>query len=85
MFFPRFNSQLIRSHASLRIWTVREVSGICPWATGARAVRALLGLQEVVGMTVCDGQSDNAWVTPPAEIQESREMRVRYVSFTMRV
>ena len=38
------------------------VSGVCPWATSARAARHLLGLQEAVSMEVADGQSSSGWV-----------------------
>jgi glutathionyl-hydroquinone reductase len=38
------------------------VSGVCPWASSVRATRALLGLQDVVSIDVCDGQSGGGWV-----------------------
>ena len=38
------------------------VSGVCPWASGVRAVRHLLGLDEVISMDVADGQSGAGWV-----------------------
>ena len=38
------------------------VSGVCPWATGVRAARHILGLDEVVSMDVADGQSGAGWV-----------------------
>ena len=31
------------------------VSGVCPWATGTRMARLLMGLEEVVGTDVADG------------------------------
>ena len=38
------------------------VSGVCPWASSTRAVRHLLGLDEVISMDVADGQSGGGWV-----------------------
>jgi len=38
------------------------VAGVCPWASGVRAIRTLLGLEEVVSMDVADGQSSAGWV-----------------------
>lgn len=38
------------------------VSGVCPWANGVRAARYLLGLSDVIGMDIADGQSGAGWV-----------------------
>lgn len=38
------------------------VSGVCPWANGVRAARYLLGLTDVIGMDIADGQSNAGWV-----------------------
>ena len=38
------------------------VSGVCPWASGVRAARHVLGLEGVVTMDVADGQSSAGWV-----------------------
>jgi len=38
------------------------VSGVCPWASGVRAVWSLLGLESVIDLEVADGQSDHGWV-----------------------
>jgi len=38
------------------------VAGTCPWASGVAATRNLLGLQDVIGMDVADGQSGAGWV-----------------------
>ena len=38
------------------------VSGVCPWASGVRATRHMLGLEDVISMEVADGQSGAGWV-----------------------
>lgn len=37
------------------------VSGVCPWASGVRAARHILGLDDVISMDVADGQSGAGW------------------------
>lgn len=37
------------------------VSGVCPWATGARVARHMMGLEEAIPMYIADGQSGAGW------------------------
>lgn len=37
------------------------VSGVCPWASSTRAMRTILGLEDVISMDVADGQSSAGW------------------------
>ena len=38
------------------------VSGVCPWASGVRATRYYMGLEDVISMDIADGQSGAGWV-----------------------